>query len=197
MATFDTSSQERRNQIEGHIQSILKLIGEDSTREGLIDTPKRVARCYDEIFGGYKEDVASVLSTTFEEENSEMIIVRNIAFYSHCEHHIVTFCGKIHIGYIPNGRVIGISKLARVADIFSRRLQIQERLTTQIADSIDKYLKPQGVAVVIEAEHLCMKMRGIKNPCADTVTSAVRGEFENAEVRMEFLQLIRSSSDRI
>ena len=188
---------------EEAVRSLLGSVGENVEREGLLDTPKRVAKMYDEIFGGYQIDVPKLLTTTFaddagiEEEGSGinylqgMVIVRDIKFYSHCEHHMVPFFGKVHIGYIPNKKVVGISKLARVVDAYARRLQIQERLTKQIADVIQEVLDPQGVMVVVEAEHLCMKMRGIKNPCADTVTSTVRGLFEQAPTRQEFLQLIK------
>lgn len=185
------------------IRTLLGSVGEDIEREGLLDTPKRVAKMYDEIFGGYDIDVPKLLTTTFADDAGiegevdgvnylqGMVIVRDIKFYSHCEHHMVPFFGKVHIGYIPNKKVVGLSKLARVVDAFARRLQIQERLTKQIADVIQQELDPQGVMVVVEAEHLCMKMRGVKNPCADTVTSTVRGLFEQAPARQEFLMLIK------
>lgn len=190
---------------EQSIRDLLCSIGEDPTREGLIRTPYRVAKMYDEIFGGYKIDPAPMLSSaTFAADgvvedtgdvgpNYEqgMVIVRNIEFWSHCEHHMVPFFGRAHVGYIPKGKVTGLSKIARVVDAYARRLQIQERLTKQIADCIWDTLEPQGVMVVVEAQHLCMKMRGIKNPCADTVTSCVRGVFEKQEVRNEFLELIK------
>lgn len=185
------------------VRTLLASVGEDTGREGLQETPHRVAKMYDEIFGGYSIDPKALLQKTFKEdagieESKEgelnyqqgMVIVRNISFYSHCEHHMVPFFGKVHVGYIPGTKVVGISKIARVVDAFARRLQIQERLTKQIADVIEEVLQPQGVIVVCEAEHLCMKMRGVKNPCADTVTSAVRGAFKELPTRMEFLQLI-------
>lgn len=191
-------------QREVAVRELLASTGEDVNREGLIDTPKRVAKMYEEIFGGYKIDAHELLERTFAEDAGieevkadginylqGMVIVRDIKFYSHCEHHMVPFFGKVHVGYIPNNKVVGISKIARVVDAYARRLQIQERLTKQIADTIQEVLDPQGVMVVVEAEHLCMKMRGIKNPCADTVTSTVRGLFEQAPTRQEFLQLIR------
>jgi GTP cyclohydrolase I len=149
---------------------------------------------YDEIFAGYYMDPTEILARRFKDENhQEMVIVRNIEFYSHCEHHMVPFFGKAHIGYIPNGEVVGISKLARLVECFAKRLQIQERMTSQIADTITEELGPLGVMVVIEAEHMCMKMRGIKNPCADTVTSGIRGVFKDNgnPARAEFLQLMR------
>lgn len=191
---------ERRAQA---IRQLLRSIGEDYCREGLLDTPKRVALMYEEVFSGYSIDPKEYLKTTFQDNvgiesdntvpdyNQGMVIVRDIAFYSHCEHHMVPFFGKVHIGYIPGKKVVGLSKLCRLVEGYAKRLQIQERLTKQIADAIVEVLEPQGVIVVIEAEHLCMKMRGVKNPCADTVTSAVRGVFVQSKVREEFLQLIR------
>lgn len=185
-------------EIEEDIRSILKCIGENPQREGLLKTPERVRKAYDEIFGGYKYDPKAILSTTFSEDEvvedkyqQGMVIVRDIQFYSHCEHHMVPFFGKAHVAYIPNKRVVGLSKIARLVDAYARRLQIQERLGKQIADAMMEVLEPLGVMVVIEAEHMCMKMRGIKNACADTVTSVVRGAFENPEVRMEFLELLK------
>jgi GTP cyclohydrolase I len=180
--------------IEKAVKDILTSIGEDPNREGLLDTPDRVTRMYKELFAGYSQDPKSILARTFSAEgHQEMVIVRDIQFYSHCEHHMVPFFGKVHIGYIPNGSVVGLSKLARLVECFARRLQIQERMTTQIAEAIQQYLSPLGVMVVVEAEHMCMKMRGVKNPCADTVTSAVRGIFRDPTetARTEFLTLIR------
>ena len=189
---------------EEAITALLESVGEDPKREGLAETPRRVAKMYDEIFGGYKIAPEQLLKTTFEDDagiekaeegqlnyDQGMVIVRDIAFYSHCEHHMVPFFGKVHVGYIPGQKVVGLSKIARVVDAYARRLQIQERMTKQIADLIWNELQPQGVIVVVEAEHLCMKMRGVKNPCADTVTSAVRGAFQELPTRMEFLQLMR------
>ena len=198
-------NNEVKNVREGAVRALLASTGEDIMREGLLDTPKRVAKMYEEVFGGYKIDPHELLERTFAEDAGieeadddgvvnylqGMVIVRDIKFYSHCEHHMVPFFGTVHVGYIPNKKVVGISKIARVVDAYARRLQIQERLTKQIADTIQEVLNPQGVMVVVEAEHLCMKMRGIKNPCADTVTSTVRGLFEQAPTRQEFLQLIR------
>jgi len=179
--------------IEGVKLLLGSIPGEYADREGLLETPDRVARMYDEIFGGYEMDPKAILGKTFEDEkHGELVIVRNIDFYSHCEHHMVPFFGRAHIGYIPNGKIVGLSKLARLVDCYARRLQIQERMTTQVANTIDEVLNPLGVMVVIEAEHMCMKMRGIKNYCADTVTSAVRGVFKDEpEARHEFLTLIR------
>lgn len=175
------------------IKELLMSIEPDTyDREGLKDTPKRVAKMYNEIFGGYNQDPIEILGTIFKADvHKEMVIVKDISFYSHCEHHMVPFFGLVHIGYIPQEGLVGISKLARLVECFARRLQIQERLTTQIASTIDETLNPLGVMVVIEAEHLCMKMRGIKNPCADTITSAVRGVFkEDDKTRAEFISLI-------
>lgn len=201
MSNFELTKHEIR---EVAVAALLDSTGEDIRREGLYDTPKRVSKMYDEIFGGYDIDPKALLERTFAEDAGieeagdggvnylqGMVIVRDIKFYSHCEHHMVPFFGTVHVGYIPNKKVVGISKIARVVDAYARRLQIQERLTKQIADTIQEVLNPQGVMVVVEAEHLCMKMRGIKNPCADTVTSTVRGLFEQAPTRQEFLQLIR------
>lgn len=190
-----------RAQRESAIRALLETVEEDVHREGLEETPKRVAKMYDEIFGGYSIKPAALLTATFEKDagieeqgqpnyNQGMVIVRDISFYSHCEHHMVPFFGKVHIGYIPRNKVVGLSKLARVVDAYARRLQIQERMTKQIADVIWETLDPQGVIVVIEAQHLCMKMRGVKNPCADTVTSTVRGIFKEQPTRQEFLQLL-------
>jgi len=181
------------SRLEPILQLLRSIPNEDPDREGLLDTPERVAKMYDEIFDGYTIDPKKILERVFEDEkHNELVIVRNIDFYSHCEHHMVPFFGKAHIGYIPNGVVVGLSKLARLVECYAHRLQIQERMTTQIAETIVEALNPKGVFVVVEAEHLCMKMRGVKNPCADTVTSAVRGVFlEEAAARAEFLALIR------
>ncbi|GAA0134580.1 GTP cyclohydrolase I FolE [Paenibacillus woosongensis] len=181
-----------REKIEHHVREILKLIGEDVEREGLIDTPARVARMYEEIYGGYEVDPRDVLGVTFEENHEELVIVKDIVYYSQCEHHTAPFFGKVHIGYIPSGRIAGLSKLARLVEAVTRRLQVQERITSQIADIMDEVLKPQGVMVVVEGEHLCMCARGIKKPGSKTVTSAVRGTFRSdAASRAEFLSLIK------
>jgi GTP cyclohydrolase I len=175
------------------VHQILKGIGEDPERDGLQKTPERVARMYSELFSGLTEDPESVLDTMFEAGHDEMIMVRDIAFYSICEHHLIPFIGKAHVAYIPNenGCITGLSKLARLVDVVSRRPQVQERLTTQIADAIEKRLKPRGVLVVIEAEHLCMSMRGIRKPGSQTVTSAVRGLFRTSDsTRAEAMGLI-------
>lgn len=175
------------------VRGILVAIGEDPTREGLLDTPKRVAKSWKEIFGGYKLDPKQILSTAFKDGTcDEMVILKNIEFSSTCEHHMLPFRGKAHVGYLPNGSVVGLSKLARVVDCFAKRLQIQEKMTTQVASSIQDALKPKGVAVVIEAHHQCMSCRGVNKQGTTMVTSAMFGRFrESAEARGEFLTLMR------
>ena len=179
---------------EAAVRELLIAVGENPDREGLQETPARVARAYQEIFSGLYEDPTKVLSKTFSEDHSEMVMVRNIQFYSTCEHHLVPFFGTAHIGYIPgkDGKVTGLSKLARLVDGLAKRPQVQERLTTQVADALMERLDPAGVIVVIEAEHLCMAMRGIRKPGANTITSAVRGVLESsAATRAEAFNLIR------
>lgn len=177
---------------EDLITRTLEHLGENPLREGLIDTPKRVVKMWNEIYAGYKKDPKELFKAVFESTSDEMVIVKEIPFYSHCEHHMVPFFGKVAIGYIPNGKVLGLSKFARLVEIYAKRLQIQEVLTTQIADNIVKYLQPKGVMVVINAEHLCMSMRGIKKPGSNTTTSATRGVFRDEhETRQEFLNLIK------
>jgi len=176
------------------VRLILEGVGEDPTREGLADTPHRVADMYAEIFAGLEQDAADHFCVTFNEGHQEMVLVRDIPLYSMCEHHLVPFMGKAHVAYIPGkeGRICGLSKLARVVDVFARRPQVQERMTSQIADTIVEHLNPQGVMVVIEAEHLCMSMRGVQKPGAITTTSAVRGIFErNMATRSEAMSLIK------
>lgn len=173
------------------MRQLLKAIGEDPDREGLADTPRRIADMYAELFAGLEHDPGEFLKVTFEEPHEEMVILRDIPFYSVCEHHLLPFHGVVHVGYIPHGRVVGISKLARVVDCLARRPQLQERLTSQIADIIDRYLCPRGVMVVVVAEHLCLTMRGIKKPGSRVVTSANRGAFrEKQATREEFLALL-------
>ena len=183
-----------RDKIRKAIVSIIEAIGEDSEREGLADTPNRVADMYTELFMGVDKDAKEELSVVYEAGHREMVVVRNIPFYSMCEHHLLPFYGTAHIGYIPDadGRVVGISKLARVVEIAARRPQIQERMTTEIADAIVEGLNPAGVAVVVQGEHLCMIMRGIKKPGSNIVTSAIRGAFRShPETRAEFFSLIQ------
>jgi len=182
-----------REKIESGVRLILEGIGEDTGREGLLDTPRRVADMYTEIFAGIEQEVEEHFRVTFNEGHQEMVLVRDIPLYSVCEHHLVPFLGRAHVAYVPgkHGRICGLSKLARVVDVFAKRPQVQERLTSQIADTIVKNLDPAGVIVVIEAEHLCMSMRGVRKPGAETVTSAVRGIFErNAATRAEAMSLI-------
>jgi GTP cyclohydrolase I len=181
-----------REQIEYHIKEILRLVGEDVEREGLLETPARVTRMYEEILSGYEIDPREVFGVTFDEQHEELVIVKNIVFYSLCEHHMAPFFGQIHIGYIPSGKIAGLSKFARLADAVTRKLQVQERITSQIADIIEEVLEPHGVMVVVEAEHLCMCARGVKKPGSKTVTSAVRGTFRtDAASRSEFLSLLK------
>ncbi|MFD0590024.1 GTP cyclohydrolase I FolE [Paenibacillus sp. GCM10027627] len=183
---------ENREKIEFHVKEILKLVGEDVEREGLLETPARVTRMYEEIFAGYEVDPREVLGVTFDEQHEELVIVKDIVYYSQCEHHMAPFFGKAHIGYIPSGKIAGLSKLARLVEAVTRRLQVQERITSQIADILDKELSPHGVMVVVEGEHLCMCSRGVKKPGSMTVTSAVRGEFRSSPaLRSEFLSLLK------
>lgn len=170
-----------KKKVEEGIRLILEGIGEDVDREGLKDTPARISRMYEEIFAGMDEDVSVHLSKTFKADNNEMVLEKDIVFYSNCEHHMVPFFGKVHVAYIPDGKVVGLSKLARCVETFARRLQIQEKMTAQIADSIMEFLSPKGVMVVVEAEHMCMTMRGVKKPGSKTVTYVCRGAFEHDE----------------
>jgi GTP cyclohydrolase I len=179
--------------IERAVREILTAIGEDPERDGLLDTPARVARYFEEVCGGLRESPDHHLSVTFEANHDEMVMVRDIPMYSLCEHHLVPFIGKAHVAYIPNdeGRITGLSKLARLVDAYARRPQVQERLTSQIADEIERTLDPKGVLVVIEAEHLCMSMRGVRKPGSSTVTSAVRGLFrQSTATRYEAMRFI-------
>ena len=180
--------------LENHYKDILNLIGEDPNREGLIKTPHRVAKAMQYITHGYNLDPKSIIqSAIFNENHSEMIIVKDIELFSMCEHHMLPFYGKAHVAYIPNGCIVGLSKIPRIVDAFARRLQVQERLTTEIRDCIQETLKPLGVAVVIEAKHLCMLMRGIQKQNSVATTSAFTGEFENEKTRAEFIRLISAN----
>lgn len=179
---------------EAAVRELLIAVGEDPDRAGLLDTPARVARAYREMFAGLYTDPDAVLETTFDEEHEELVIVKEIPLYSTCEHHLVAFHGVAHVGYIPgyDGRITGLSKLARVVDLYAKRPQVQERLTAQVADALMRKLSPRGVIVVVEAEHLCMAMRGVRKPGAITTTSAVRGQFKtDSTSRAEALELIR------
>jgi len=179
--------------IERAVREILAAIGEDPDRDGLVDTPARVARAYAEQFSGLSQDPEDVLGTVFDADHDELILVRDIELYSTCEHHLVPFFGRAHVAYIPNekGQITGLSKLARLVDVYARRPQVQERMTSQIADALMRVLEPRGALVVIEAEHLCMSMRGVRKPGAKTVTSAVRGSIrDNPSTRAEAMSLL-------
>ena len=181
-----------RKKIEEAIKLLLEGMGEDPNREGLVDTPRRVAGMYEEVLAGMDGDATEHLSRQFNVEGSDIVIEKDITCYSLCEHHLMPFFGKVHIAYIPEGKVVGLSKLARTVEVFARRLQLQEQLTRQIADAIEENLSPKGVMVVIEAEHTCMTMRGVKKPGSQTVTTVTRGEFKkNAELQTIVLNSIR------
>lgn len=185
-------SDDKTQQIAHHVEELLRLIGEDSAREGLKKTPTRVGKAMQFLTQGYQQDAEDILrGALFEEDYRQMVVVKDIPFYSLCEHHLLPFFGKAHVAYIPNGKITGLSKIARVVDVFARRLQVQERMTTQIKDCIQQTLNPLGVMVVIEAEHLCMQMRGVQKPHAVTTTSDFTGAFNRAETREEFMNLIR------
>lgn len=178
--------------IKEGVRLILEGIGEDTKREGLVETPDRIARMCEEIFGGIGADAGEHLDKKFTATNNNMVLEKDITFYSVCEHHLLPFYGKAHVAYIPDGKVAGLSKLARTVEVFARRPQIQENMTAEIADAIEKYLEPKGVMVFIEAEHMCMSMRGVQKPGTKTVTSVVRGAFaEDYMLQQTFLQMIR------
>ena len=181
-----------QEKIRKAVALLLEGIGEDPGREGLAETPDRVARMYEEIFAGMEANAAQPLAKVFAVDDSEMVLEKDIVFYSMCEHHLMPFYGKAHIAYIPDGKVLGLSKLARTVEIYARRLQLQERMTGQIADAVMKHLSPRGVMVVLEAEHMCMTMRGVKKPGSRTVSMAVRGVFEGAAGRQaRFFQMLK------
>ena len=181
-----------RKNMEALVSELITEIGEDTKREGLINTPKRVAKAYEFLTSGYSADIEQVLNgAIFKEKYDEMVLVKNIDFYSLCEHHMLPFFGKVHIAYIPDGKIIGLSKIPRIVEVFARRLQVQERMTQQIADTINKYIQPKGVAVVSEAFHMCMMMRGVEKQNSSATSSAVHGLFkEDARTRTEYLNLI-------
>ena len=186
-------SPEEITAAEGHVRGILAFLGEDVEREGLLETPARVVRAMAEHYAGYGQDAASYLGKTFEEVEGydELVLVSDIELFSHCEHHMVPFVGKAHVAYIPDGRVVGLSKLARVVDVYAKRLQVQEKLTKQIADAIQKHLKPQGVAVIVQCQHFCMCYRGVKKPGSWTTTSKLHGLFlKDAAARMELFTVL-------
>lgn len=178
---------------EAHVRGILAFLGEDVEREGLLETPARVVRAYQEHFSGYGQDAGQYLARTFEEVDGydELVLVSDIELFSHCEHHMVPFVGKAHVAYVPDGRIVGLSKVARVVDVYAKRLQVQEKLTKQIADAIQRHLKPQGVAVILQCQHFCMCYRGVKKPGSWTTTSKLHGLFlKDAAARMELFTLI-------
>ncbi|WP_319273413.1 GTP cyclohydrolase I FolE [uncultured Draconibacterium sp.] len=187
----DLYNEEATRQLSAHYKDILEIVGEDPNREGLDKTPERVAKAMQFLLQGYEMDPVEILtSAMFKEDYRQMVIVKDIEIYSMCEHHMLPFIGKAHVAYIPNGTITGLSKIARVVDVFARRLQVQERLTTQIKDCIQDTLKPLGVAVVIEAQHLCMQMRGVQKQHSITTTSDFTGAFEKVATREEFIKLI-------
>ena len=189
---------DKLEQLQHHYHEILKLLGEDAEREGLLKTPLRVAKAMQTLTKGYNMKPEDVLnSAKFKEPYKQMVIVKDIKFYSLCEHHMLPFYGKVHVAYIPNGKITGLSKIARVVDIFSHRLQVQERLTQQIKDCIQETLNPQGVMVVIEAKHMCMQMRGVEKQNSITTTSDYSGVFNSLNTRQEFMSLLRGESKRI
>jgi GTP cyclohydrolase I len=191
---FEEYNIEVTDEIKQKFESIIESLGEDIERDGLLKTPERASKAMQYLTSGYQMDPEEVLkSALFNESYSEMVIIKDIELYSLCEHHMLPFFGKAHIAYIPNGKIVGLSKIPRVVDIFARRLQVQERLTDQIVSTLDKVLQPEGVAVVIEASHMCMMMRGVQKQNSVTTTSGFRGAFEKIETRTEFLKLISSS----
>ena len=193
MANGKWFTDETRHEAEGHVRELLRLLGDDPTREGLLETPARFVRALEEHFAGYTQNSAEYLERTFEEVQGydELVLVSDIEVYSHCEHHMVPFVGKAHVGYIPNGRVVGLSKLARVVDVYAKRLQVQEKLTVQIAEAIEASLKPHGVAVVLQCQHFCMCYRGVRKPGSWTTTSRLRGIFlQDSAARIELLTLL-------
>ena len=180
-----------KKKIETAVEMLLEGIGEDPKREGLVETPTRIAKMYEEIYKGMEDDASVHLAKQFTVDNNEMIIEKDITFFSTCEHHLLPFFGKAHVAYIPNGKVVGLSKLARTVEVYARRAQIQERLTAQIADALMENLDPKGVMVMIEAEHMCMSMRGVKKPGSQTMTTVIRGEFrEDPRLRETFMQMV-------
>lgn len=183
-----------REEAEAAVHTLLRWAGENPDREGLLDTPKRVVKAYEELFQGYNQSAQDILGTVFEEVSgyNDPVLVKDIPFYSHCEHHMVPIIGKAHVAYMPDGRVVGLSKIPRVVDVFARRLQTQESITAEIADALYTYLKPRGVAVLIEAEHMCMAMRGVKKQGSTTITATYRGSYQNdVKSQANFMMMIR------
>lgn len=193
-ANKKTNERPSREEAEAAVRTLLRWAGENPDREGLVETPKRVVKAYEEMFCGYNLLPEQILGTVFDEVSgyNEPVLVKDIPFYSHCEHHMVPIIGKAHIAYLPDGRVVGLSKIPRVVDAFAKRLQTQESITAQVADALYKYLKPRGVAVLIEAEHMCMAMRGVKKQGSTTITATYRGFYQdNVEAQANFLKMIR------
>ncbi|WP_099866011.1 GTP cyclohydrolase I FolE [Pararhizobium haloflavum] len=195
------SESDRPSQAEAEaaVRTLLRWVGDDPDREGLIDTPKRVAKAYRDLFGGYDEDPEDVLGRTFEEVSGydDIVLMRDIPFFSHCEHHMVPIIGRAHVAYLPDGKVVGLSKIARVIDIFARRLQTQEAMTAQIAHSIDETLRPLGVAVMVEGEHMCMAMRGIRKQGSTTMTTTFTGQFKSdAQQQVRFMTMLKGFAAR-
>lgn len=190
------SKENEQQNFEEAVKTMIRYVGEDVNREGLEKTPSRVLKAYEFMFGGYKEDPQTILnSAMFASSNDEMVLVKDIEFYSTCEHHLLPIIGRAHVAYIPNGKVVGLSKIPRVVNVFARRMQIQEQLTEQIADALMEAVEPKGVAVVIQARHMCMEMRGVEKICSTTTSSALRGLFKKDEkTRSEFFSLINSST---
>ncbi|WP_455481396.1 GTP cyclohydrolase I FolE [Bartonella sp. B12(2025)] len=199
-ATIDSFLSEKKcpsfEEVEAAIRTLLLWVGENPNREGLLETPGRVAKAYRELFAGYSKSVEQILGTVFEEVSgyNESIIVKNIPFYSHCEHHMIPIVGKVHIGYLPETKIVGLSKIARVVDVFARRLQTQEAMTAQVANALEVHLKPRGVAVLVEAEHMCMAMRGIQKQGATTITTSFHGCYEKDQgIRANFMMMAQRS----
>jgi GTP cyclohydrolase I len=187
------SDKEKR--FEEAVKTMLEIVGEDVNREGLLKTPNRVYRAFMDMTKGYHEDAAKILqSALFSSSNDEMVVVKDIEFYSQCEHHLLPIIGKAHVAYIPDGKVVGLSKIPRVVNVYARRLQIQEQMTEQIADAIMQTIKPKGVAVVINARHMCMEMRGVEKICSTTTSSALRGMFRESDTRKEFFNIINANN---
>ena len=192
---MDNSQQER---FEEAVKTMLEIVGEDVNREGLVKTPNRVYRSFMDLTSGYRENAEEILnSALFTTTNDEMVVIKDIEFYSQCEHHLLPVIGKAHVAYIPNGKVVGLSKIPRVVNVFARRLQIQEQMTEQIADAIMNTIKPKGVAVVLDARHMCMEMRGVEKICSSTTTSALRGQFRDGDTRKEFFSIVNAYNSNV
>ena len=191
----DPVARPSRQEAEAAVRTLLSYVGDNPDREGLLDTPKRFVNAYEELFAGYKASPDEILDRTFSEIDAydDLVLVRDIPFYSHCEHHVMPFTGKAHIAYLPVGSVVGLSKMARLVDVYARRLQTQEHLTSQVATAIDEILSPRGVAVMLEAEHTCMSMRGVAKPGSMTLTTKFTGIFEDAQEQMRFITMVRAA----